>query len=186
MINTTAIATHLQASKVIEVREWAKVLWVKAIAGGRVICRLVSKKIGATQMEITRSKYAEIIAAYYKENGLAATVWDKSRDGGKIRVYIKDLSYSSSRARDQGFIEINFNGSVSECLKNNSKAGSLYQGWGEYQVIPYSAHAPRTTAGEVIEKFNQKPQRRGSTEKALDAMHGRGNWDRWDLEDYEG
>jgi hypothetical protein len=25
-----------------------------------------------------------------------------------------------------------------------------------------------------------------NTEKALDAMHGKGGWDRWDREDYEG
>jgi hypothetical protein len=48
MTNSTAILNHLQASKIIEVRTWAKVLWVKAVVAGRVVCRFVSKKIGTT------------------------------------------------------------------------------------------------------------------------------------------
>ena len=51
MTNFTAILNHLQASSLLEVREWAKVLWVKAIVAGRVICRFVSKKIGVTEMK---------------------------------------------------------------------------------------------------------------------------------------
>jgi len=52
MINTAAILNHLQASEIIEVREWASVLWVKAVVVGRVICRFVSKKIGASEMAL--------------------------------------------------------------------------------------------------------------------------------------
>ena len=50
-INNTAILNHLQASKLLVVQEWATVLWVKAVVAGRVVCRFVSKKIGAKKMQ---------------------------------------------------------------------------------------------------------------------------------------
>ena len=48
-MNTQAIATHLNIvdSAIIEIQEWANVLWVKFIGG----VRFVSKKIGAAKME---------------------------------------------------------------------------------------------------------------------------------------
>jgi hypothetical protein len=48
-MNSQAIATHLNIldSAIIEVQEWASVLWVKFVGG----VRFVSKKIGATKMD---------------------------------------------------------------------------------------------------------------------------------------
>jgi hypothetical protein len=48
-MNTQAIATHLNIidSAIIEVQEWANVLWVKFVGG----VRFVSKKIGAAKVE---------------------------------------------------------------------------------------------------------------------------------------
>jgi hypothetical protein len=50
-MNTQAIATHLNIvdSAIIEIQEWASVLWVKFIGG----VRFVSKKIGAKKMELS-------------------------------------------------------------------------------------------------------------------------------------
>jgi hypothetical protein len=52
-MNSQVIATHLNIldSAIIEVQEWASVLWVK-FAGG---VRFVSKKIGATEMTEERA-----------------------------------------------------------------------------------------------------------------------------------
>jgi len=51
-MNTQSIKNHLQASEIIEVREWAQVLWVKAVVTGRVVCRFVSKKFGEAKMKM--------------------------------------------------------------------------------------------------------------------------------------
>jgi len=57
MTNPTAILNHLQASSLLKVREWAKVLWVKAVVAGRVVCRFVSKKIGVEMKRIGLTGY---------------------------------------------------------------------------------------------------------------------------------
>ena len=48
-MNTAAIATHLKIteSDIIEIQEWASVLWVRFVGG----VRFVSKKIGAITMK---------------------------------------------------------------------------------------------------------------------------------------
>jgi hypothetical protein len=51
--NQSAIATKLNIldSAIIEIQEWASVLFVKFIGG----CRFISKKIGVTKIEIKRT-----------------------------------------------------------------------------------------------------------------------------------
>jgi hypothetical protein len=51
-MNTQAIASHLNIidSAIIEIQEWANVLWVKFIGG----VRFVSKKIGAKVVELEK------------------------------------------------------------------------------------------------------------------------------------
>lgn len=51
-MNTTAIAQHLNVldSAIIEVQEWASVVWVKFIGG----CRFVSKKVMGTKTDIEK------------------------------------------------------------------------------------------------------------------------------------
>jgi hypothetical protein len=57
-MNTQAIATHLNIvdSAIIEIQEWASVLWVKFTGG----VRFVSKKIGAAKMKLTVEKQSQV------------------------------------------------------------------------------------------------------------------------------
>ena len=162
MTNFTAIATHLQASKIIEVREWVKVLWVKAIVAGRVVCRFVSKKIGATEMN-PREKFDamssqlnfKLIATYGKENiksDALSRMWgllDRIGTGGTYENPYMNASFILAK--------------MPECIR---------------EELVELAHA--------IEAEKQSADNRSKTEKALDNIYGAGNWTQRDREDYEG
>lgn len=136
---------------------------------------------------ISRSEFAQKIADFFNSSAkgnFVATVWEK---GEKIRVYIKDMGYKNSTAQAQGFIEITKEGVAVESLKRNGTANRISGGWGSFEVMPYSAYAPRLSESEVAAKL-AAPRRRGSgnSTTALDAMYGVGGWDARDREDYEG
>lgn len=51
MIDLNAISGFLGVSEsdVLEVEEWANVVWVKALINGKLVCRFISKQIAMTE-----------------------------------------------------------------------------------------------------------------------------------------
>lgn len=131
-------------------------------------------------MEMTRKQLADKIAS---ELDCTAKVWAK---GDKVRVYL------SHRGKDYGFIEIQKNG-IDWNLTGygNNAYGREIRAAAEgveisepQEIIPGVRRLTESEADSIANK--DKKDHRNNTERALDAMYGRGNWDRWDREDYEG
>jgi hypothetical protein len=174
---TVQIANHLQVSpnQIKEIREWAKVYWV-SVQGQRPT--FVSKRV--VVMKMTREELAEKIASSLD---CTAKVWSK---GGKVRVYL------SHRGKEYGFVSVNADGVEFSLTGYASNAyGSTIRDAATgivvdepNEVIP---GVRRLTQSEVDAALSA-PRRdhEDDTEKALNAMYGRGGWDRWDREDYEG
>lgn len=83
MKNLKAVANHLKVIKesILEIQEWANVLWVRIQGLG---CRFVSKKVVKMEKtKISTIKAAEKIAALLKAEGRKASVWTKKG----VRVY---------------------------------------------------------------------------------------------------
>lgn len=83
-MNTTAIQNHLQADAIIEVREWAQVLWVKAVKMGKTICRFVSKKVVNTQPLTEKKEEALAEAKLQRCIKIGGRLWERD---DKRRVY---------------------------------------------------------------------------------------------------
>lgn len=143
------------------------------------------------------NKIANILNNFDKEK-FTATVWDK---GEKMRIYVKDDGYTN--ARDRGFIYVTKDGYVGfEELKarTESIAIDLVKPFLEDIKIEEPTQLPggvrRLTDSEVREEIanlEKEQEEAGAvswnykkSERALDAMYGRGGWDQRDLEDYEG
>lgn len=131
-------------------------------------------------MEMTREQLARKIA---DEISCTAKVWAK---GEKVRVYL------SHKGKDYGFVEIKKDG-VDWSLTsygNNTYGGEIRSIVKGIEINEPDSVIPgtrRLTADEV-DALAAAPRKdhRDDTTKALDAMYGRGGWDRWDREDYEG
>jgi hypothetical protein len=175
-MNTTAIANHLNVATaaILEVQEWARVLWVRVRGLG---CRFVSKKVGV--MDLSREKLAAKIAA---ELTCTAKVWSKS---GKVRVYL------SHRGKDYGYVSVTNEG-LEYALTgygNNTYGSEIREAAEGVNIIPDHHEmgvGQRLSPEQADILARQKQEYRDDTTKALDAMYGRGGWDDRDREDYEG
>jgi hypothetical protein len=92
-MNSQAIATHLSIadSAIIEVQEWASVLWVRFTGG----VRFVSKKITERRAMITQKELASAVADRLSNKygfGRLST-WEKA--ASEVRVYVKKFGYVS-------------------------------------------------------------------------------------------
>lgn len=133
-----------------------------------------------SKMKMTREQLANRIAV-----GLDCTakVWAKN---DKVRVYL------SHRGKDYGFVAVVNNGiewSLTGYAKNTygsaiRKAVEGIEISEPQEVVPKVRRLTQSEADALAS--SPRKDHRGDTEKALDAMYGRGGWDRWDREDYEG
>jgi hypothetical protein len=201
-MNTTAIAQHLNvaAEAIVEIQEWARVLWVRVKGLG---ARFVSKKVAEVKtveavettknikkqvsislttdekMDLSREKLAAKIA---NELTCTARVWAKS---GKVRVYL------SHRGKDYGYVSVTNDG-VEYALTgyaNNTYGGEIRKAAEGVNIIPDHHEmevGQRLSPDQADILARQKRDCRSGTAKALDAMYGRGGWDDRDREDYEG
>lgn len=174
-----AVANHLNIleSAIVEIQEWASVLWVRFVSGRP---RFVSKKV-VKVIQMTRKQLAEKIA-----NNLDCTskVWAKSN---KVRVYL------SHRGKDYGFVEITANGVDWNLTSyaNNAYGSAIRDSVEGIQILEPQEVIPGTrrlteSEAQLLAAQSSSADNRSDTEKALDAMYGKGGWDRWDREDYEG
>ncbi|MEY3303742.1 MAG: hypothetical protein RLZZ139_2115 [Cyanobacteriota bacterium] len=173
------IATSLNVSpnQIKRAEEWANVLFVVVVGKGS---RFVSKKVLKMEMtQMTRSQLAKKIAA---DLDCTTKIWEK---GGKVRVYL------SHRGKDYGFVEITAKG-VEFALTgyaNNAYGSDIRNSAEGIEINEPSAvvgDVRRLTSEEADQLAATSRGKANDTERALNAMYGRGGWDRWDREDYEG
>lgn len=139
--------------------------------------------------KITRSEAAKLIKSALetdeKEN-YSVTVWEK---GGKVRCYLKDLGYTNKQ--DRGFFAFNSDGTPhwAGLERGTGHAIEVIKSvLADLEVLPDSdSLLPQRISQEEADKLASRPRhRQESAEKALDRIYGKGNWDKWDREDYEG
>jgi len=170
------IATSLNVSpnQIKRSEEWANVLFVVVKGLG---ARFVSKKV--VKMEMTRSQLAKKIAS---DLDCTTKVWEK---GGKVRVYL------SHRGKDYGFVEVTDQGLEFALTGygNNAYGSDIRKSAEGIKINEPPAvigDVRRLTTEEADQLAASRNPKTNDTERALNAMYGRGGWDRWDREDYEG
>lgn len=130
-------------------------------------------------MEMTRSQLAKKIAS---DLDCTTKVWDKS---GKVRVYL------SHRGKDYGFVEVTAQGLEFALTgyANNAYGSDIRKSAEGIEINEPSAvvgDVRRLTTQEADQLAASRSPKADNTERALNAMYGKGGWDRWDREDYEG
>jgi len=139
----------------------------------------ISKKVvEVNTMEMSRSQLAVKIGG---DLDCTTKVWEK---GGKVRVYL------SHRGKDYGFIEVTTKGIE---FSLTGYANNAYGRTIRESVEGIKINEPSAIIGDVRRLTTQEADalaaassRQDNTERALNAMYGKGGWDRWDREDYEG
>lgn len=129
-------------------------------------------------MEMTRTALANKIAA---DLDCTTKVWEK---GGKVRVYL------SNRGKDYGFIEITDKVEFALTGYANNAYGSDIRKSAEgieiNEPLALIGGVRRLTTEEADLLAVTHQPKSNNTEHALNAMYGKGGWDQWDREDYEG
>jgi hypothetical protein len=148
--------------------------------------RFVSKKV---VVMITRSEAAQQIAdaveAYDRED-YRCSVWEKA---GRCRIYIKDMGYANAKAQDQGYIQINTDGTV--CFDNLKKLPRGVQK--TVEALNLQIARDEEGAEALAKSYIKKPQTIQGSWAAYHADHPAGynrftgSWDSaLDRDDYEG
>ena len=182
-----AIAQHLNvpAASILEVQEWARVLWVRVKGLG---ARFVSKKVSAVE-KITRSEAAKQVAkaieAYSREE-YECSIWEK---GGRCRIYVKDMGYSNAQAQDQGFVHINTDGTIGFDNLKGRPRGVVES----VQELSLQIAEDAEAADAIAQPYKQQPQTIQESWAAYNAANPAGynrrtgSWDSTlDRDDYEG
>jgi len=122
-MNTTAIANHLNVaeSAIVEVQEWARVLWVRVKGLG---ARFVSKKIGANKMSLTEDlrKYSkpfgeeqtliEACSAAKRQERPAINKKIYALKEAREGVYKKLLNEAWGQLKDMGWEKFSYRGNA--------------------------------------------------------------------------
>lgn len=179
--NTTAqIATFLNVAP-NAIKSVSEMAWVFVVVVHGCKARFVSKKVVKEQIAM------DFITAFNEKFGAKAQLWEKH---GLTRIYLNDRKLPAYLEIKNGVIQIHpaAPSEIKAFIKENA-----------HLEVCAVAKAPTTKAQSFREQMIATASQPDSiqdsweayhgqqnTEKALNAMYGKGGWDRWDREDYEG
>ena len=180
--NTTAqIATFLNAAP-NAIKSVTEMAWVFCVVVRGQRARFVSKKV--IKVEVVEMDF---VTAFNEKFGTKAQLWQKH---GLTRIYLNDRklpayievkngvpqTHPAAPSEIKAFIKEN---SHLEICAVPSATTSKAQSFREQMLA--TASQPDSIQDSWKAYHGQQ-----NTEKALNAMYGKGGWDRWDREDYEG
>jgi len=129
----------------------------------------------------------DFVTAFNEKFGTKAKLWQKH---GLTRIYLNDRKLPAYIEVKDGVPQSHPNApsEIKEFIKANAHL--------EICAVPNAPNKAQSFREQILATASQPDSIQdswkayhhggGNTEKALNAMYGKGGWDRWDREDYEG
>lgn len=174
----------------VEQKEWEKyeTKW-KHEEKEQQVQLLEERKQKLAEMSLTfsadlRNAGGKVVEAINLLPEYAAKIWTKN---GEMRIYLSNVSYASSK--DAGYIKILPSGEVERVFVERYVLDNLRDLLSRLDItITRNNINKQYRSPEEIKEAIKAGQEVSADEvdAALDQMYGKGNWEQWDREDFEG